>query len=97
MLQGAQLQARLEMDAAAHASWLAQVRDGVHQMLRSRIASRQRHGALQLAAAMTGLAGSGWLLGSSKVCCIACVTKLLHPVQQLAQFVHAIVPSGRLR
>lgn len=68
MLQGAEVRAALERQAAARGAWLEAMRDGVHQLLRSKTGPRQRHGALQLAGAMASLAGSSWLLGSSKAC-----------------------------
>jgi hypothetical protein len=40
------------------------VRRGLNLLLRSRVSGVQKHSALQLAAAMVGLAGPSWLLDS---------------------------------
>ncbi|KAK9786678.1 hypothetical protein WJX73_008702 [Symbiochloris irregularis] len=66
MPQGKKLEAKLNKDAAGHAVWLQHLRSGVHQLLRAPLPPNLRHGALQLAAAATQLAGPAWLLGGSQ-------------------------------
>ena len=48
--------------AALHSVWAHEMRLGIAAVLQSRIGAVQRHGALQLAAALVALAGPSWLL-----------------------------------
>lgn len=60
--QGNALEARLVANAAADPSWLAAARGGCALVVGGRVGAAQRHEALELAAALTQLAGPEWLL-----------------------------------